>query len=398
MAKKYTTLQKLSMMYVMAWSISPPLQIDTQYRLIALGCIAIWFWQYLSNNKLNLQKIHNYAIYFACAVALIAFIEYGLSNILRPIATYLLVLAFILNYLHRFRWDDLNILIPFVLILLTIWNMKTVTTLHSDPTIARLLVRNDEETYKYLRMGVGGYGLLYPQVCIFPMMISWLIGALRNKRLYFAVGVIWITSYILFVFQSGYTIAIVTSVVSLIILFLYNRKSITMAMVITLSLIFLIVWLIGYVPSVRLFLLDVFDGTKVAVKIKDIYESITSDAVADSIYVRIVRYQVSLTSIVKYSVLGGLWFGEVGGHSALFDSFAKYGIWGGYMFIQMFYHVPLEIKRKTENHTSLRVANATFVSLILISLLNSVSYSFVFLIMIFLPILYNDIKKWGNIK
>ena len=40
------------------------------------------------------------------------------------------------------------------------------------------------------------------------------------------------------------------------------------------------------------------------------------------------------------------------------------------------------------------MANATFIVLLMILLLNSMSYNFVFLIMIVIPICYNDILKW----
>ena len=396
---KYTNLQKLMMMYVIAWSISPPLQIDTKYRLLAIGCVAVWFWQYLSHNSLNLPDIYKYSIGFAVAVAVIGFIKYqDFSSLIKPMGYYLLVFAFILNYLHRNSWNELEILIPFVLILLVIFNLKTLSIIHFNPNAARDLVRNDESTYSYLRQGAGGYGLLYPQVCIFPMMIAWLMRAIRKNRLFFAAGVAWLISYVLFILDSGYTIAVVATVVSLIILFFYKRKSITLAMTVTLVLIILIVWLIGYVPSVRNFLLDIFDGTKVAKKVNDIYMSVTTDTVADSIFVRMQAYQTSLTSILKFSVLGGLWFGEIGGHSALLDTVAQYGFWGGYLFINMMYCVPMQIKKTTENAKCLQIANASFISTLLITLLNSAPYQFVFLILIFQPILYYDIRKWGNIK
>lgn len=384
-------------MYVIAWSISPPLQIDSQYRLLAVACIAVWFASYIFKNDFELPQLFIYSILFAGLIAVIAAIEYGgFSKIMRPISYYMLVLAFILNYLNRDRWSELRIIIPFVLILLTIWNFKTYSVVQSDPEVARLLVRNDETTFDYLRSGVGGYGLLYPQVCIFPMMVAWLIKALKHSKVYFWVGVVWVVSYVLFALNSGYTIAVVSSVVGLIIMFFYKRESITLALVVTLSLIVIIVWAIGYVDGFRNALLDFFDGTKIAVKVNDIYESITTNEVADSISERIERYQASFMTIFGYPLIGGLWFSSGGGHSGLLDSFAKYGIWGGYMFVKMYYYVPVQIKKTTGDLKNIQIANATLVVLILLSLLNSVSYNFVFLVLIVLPILYNDIKTWGG--
>ena len=37
-------IQKLCVFYLAVWTISPPLEIDMIYRLIALGAAALWFF------------------------------------------------------------------------------------------------------------------------------------------------------------------------------------------------------------------------------------------------------------------------------------------------------------------------------------------------------------------
>lgn len=387
-------IQKLMILYLIIWSISPPLQIDTIYRLAAVGCAAVWIILDIKNG-LHLDNIHIYAIVFAVLAAVIAVLQYdSISDILRPISYYFLVIAFIIYHSYKNRWEELRWLVPVVLIFLIIWNYRTLNAISENAAIARLLVRNDAEMYDYMRQGIGGYGLIYPQVCIFPVMVSWTLSAFNKNRVNFIIGVIWLITYVRCILSAGYTIAVVTSVASLVILFFYRKKSIILVALITMSLVLLLVWAIGYVPSFRENLLNVFDGTTVAKKINDIYMSVTTDEMADSINVRLDRYVASVQTMLKYPGIGGLWFSSGGGHSGLLDSFAQYGVWGGILFVKMFYCVPSDIKKNTDNKVSFGIANACLIALILISTLNSITFNFIFVVLIITPVLYNDIKLW----
>ena len=43
MKAKFSFIQKILVLYVIIWTISPPLQIDMIYRVAALGAIGLWF-------------------------------------------------------------------------------------------------------------------------------------------------------------------------------------------------------------------------------------------------------------------------------------------------------------------------------------------------------------------
>ena len=36
-------IQKICVLYLVVWMISPPMEIDLIYRVVALGCSALWF-------------------------------------------------------------------------------------------------------------------------------------------------------------------------------------------------------------------------------------------------------------------------------------------------------------------------------------------------------------------
>lgn len=395
MKAKFSFIQKILVLYVIIWTISPPLQIDMIYRVAALGAIGLWFILNLPQN-VRFERIHIFAIVFVLLIIIVNLIESkgDFGNILKPINYYLLVVAFLMAHAYKDRWDELSSLVPIVLLLLIYFNFRTYQTVVEDPAIARLIVRNDPSVYPYMRSGVGGYGLLYSQVCIFPIIFSWVLSSFKKSKIKFAIGVVWVVSYTLYLLNSGYTIALVTTVVSLVILFLYRRSSVVMAVVITTIIVVSLVWLIGYNDGFRNALLTFFDGTTVAKKINDIYLSITTTDAADSIMIRIERYSASIQTIFNYPFIGSLWWSSGGGHSALLDTFAKYGIFGFIIFVKIIFDLPLRIKKSPPTGKDTRIANALFISLLMVLLLDSMPYNFVMLIVFVVPICYNDILNW----
>lgn len=390
--------QKLMVLYVIVWSISPPLQIDFKYRVLALGCIGIWAIISLKKG-LYVEKIHIASAFFAVLVVVIAFFEKGsLDGILQQIAIYILVLCFWINCYYRERWDELGGILLIVLVLLTFFNWKTGTALFDDPAIARTLVRADESAYIYLRQGIGGYSLIYAQVCVFPAVLMWCIKAFRKNRISFLIGLIWLISYVRCIQGAGYSIAIFTSIVGVIILFVYKRKSALFAIVISIVIFALGLGAIIYFEGFREFLLTQFDGTAVTKKINDLLLTAEEGAAEGSIYVRIEAYKDSFRTWFTYPIIGGLWRQSGGGHSAVLDMFAKYGIFGGYVFIKLFFWVPEYYKNKIKHRTIFAVSNATIVAMLFVSILDSCPHSFMCMIMLVLPLLFEDIIKWEKLQ
>ena len=145
-------IQAVAVLYLVIWTVSPPLQVDLIYRLIALACAAIWavIW-FIRENPVTLGKEQIGAIFFLIAVMIVVYFEkYDVSALIKQIALIMLVICFIMTYFYDDKWHELSGIVPIVLILLTIWNFKTFQILIEDHTIARLLVRDDATTYQYL--------------------------------------------------------------------------------------------------------------------------------------------------------------------------------------------------------------------------------------------------------
>lgn len=394
----YGFIQKIAVLYLIAWTISPPLQVDTIYRIIALGCAVLWvaIW-FIRETPLTLGKEQVAAIIFLIAVMIVVYFEkYDLSALIKQIALIMLVICFMMTYFYDDKWDELAGIVPIVLILLTIWNIKTVEILIEDHTIARLLIRDDATTYQYMRQGIGGYSLIYPQVCISPLILAWTFKAFKNNKIYFAIGIAWAYTYVRFLELAGYSIALFTSAVGLILLLFYKGKNVIPAFIVTVILFIGVMAAILYVAPFREWILTTFDGTAVAKKVNDLVSTSETGITGDSIQIRIEAYSNSLVDMIKYPIIGSLWRENGGGHSALMDITSKYGWIGGYAFSMMFYHVPFHYKHHFDNKFVLSTTNATLVTMMFVSVLDSFTYSFTFMIMIVSSLLFEDIIKWSR--
>ena len=390
-------IQQVSVLYLCVWTISPFMEIDLIWRIGALMAFGLWMICAVSRG-LHFEKIHMLALAFLALIVVVNIVENnGFSKILRPIQYYMLVLFFIVGHFYKDKWKELYFIVPIILLLLIYFNFKSAFTVMEDATIARKLVRNDEDMYIYLRQGIGGYSLIYPQVVTFPVLVMWLFKSYRQKKLFFLIGIVWLVSYVLFVINANYSIAITGSVISLIILLFYKGHSVGLAFVASAGLFITLMLMILNLEGFRNMLLEFFDGTAVAKKINDLVATSESGAAEGSINDRVITYQATFNTIFRFPVIGGLWWESGGGHSALGEAFAKYGLFGGYVYCKIMYSVPSQYKKTYGFKTIQQLTNANLVVLLFVTLLDSTPYAFMGMILIITPILYENIIEWDGL-
>ena len=390
-------LQQISVLYIVIWTISPFMAIDNIWRIGVFAAFGLWLICAIVRG-LHFERIHMLALAFAALVFIVNIIENnGFSKIIRPIHLYMMVMLFVVGYFYKDKWKELFFVVPIILLLLIYYNFKSAFKVMEDPTIARLLVRNDEKVYDYFRQGIGGYSLVYPQVVIFPVLVMWVFKSFKHKKFYFVIGITWTASYILFILNANYSIAIVGSMISLILLLFYKGHSIGLAFAVSAGLFIGLMLMILYWEGFRNMLLGFFDGTAVAKKINDLVATSESGAAEGSINDRIVEYQATIECILRYPIIGGLWNGPGGSHSTLGGMFSQYGLFGGYIFCKIFYFVPSYYKKEYSYKQIQHLSNANTVVLLFVSLLDTVTYSFLGIVLIITPILYENIIEWDGL-
>lgn len=390
--KRRSLLQKLCIFYVTLWSIAPPLQIDMPFRLAALGCVFVWFAIEMSNN-FEFTKFELAAIAYAVEVIAVAYIRGGTGIILKQISIYMFVLLLIVNRCYgKDRWKELGNIHIVIILLLTVFNFITYSELTVNPEISRLLVRDTESLYTYYRKGVGGYSLIYPQICIAAVGFQWAASQFKKSKWKTCVGIVWIISLFLLILEAGYSIAIVTFAISFIILALYRQKNPIPAITIALALFILMLYAIMKSTALQNFLLEVFDGTAVTKKINDFISSINDAEAEGSIQARLIRYEKSFFGYLSSPIIGSLTEYVSGGHSAILDAFAVYGLMGIVNLRIIISEQFKELRKKTENKIIVRCINAAMVAITFVCTLDSATYQFAAPIMIIIPLFLRDIE------
>lgn len=397
----YGTIQMFCVLYLVVWTISPFMEIGMVYRLLAVAFAGLWCVILILRQKpLIMESNTIMALFFLVAIVAVTYIESGkVSGIIRQISYFMMCICFIMCQYYRKQWDELKIIVPVVLVLLIVFNMRTGVALVEDPTLARRIVRNDESIYQYLEQGIGGYSLIYPQVCVFPALFQWTISSFKNSKIYFILGCAGMGSFIFVILNAGYSTAIFTTVVSLVLLLFYRGNSVITAFIAALLIFGLVMYSILYVEGFRNWILETFDNRAIHHKIEDLIASAESGDASGSIAARITRYMASIKTIFVYPVIGALWKAGGGGHSAVLDTLAKYGLWGGAIYCFIMYFIPNFYKKQyCENLLVRRTCNATLISVMLVSLLNSFSYAFSGMILLVLPLFLENILKWTGTK
>ncbi len=389
--KRRSLLQKLCIFYVTLWSIAPPLQIDMPFRLAALGSVFVWFAIEMSGS-FEFTKFELAAIAYAMEVIAVAYIRGGTGIILKQIAIYMFVLLLIVNRCYRDRWKDLGNIHIVIILLLTVFNLITYSELIVNPEVSRLLVRDTESLYPYYRKGVGGYALIYPQICIAAVGFQWAASQFKKSKWKTCIGIVWIISLLLLILEAGYSIAIVTFVISFIILTLYRQRNPIPAITIALALFILMLYAIMKSTALQNFLLDLFDGTAVTKKINDFVSSINDAEAEGSIKSRLIRYEKSFFGYISSPIFGTLTEYVSGGHSAVIDSFAVYGLMGIVNLRMIISEQFKELRKRTENKTIIRSVNAAMVAITFVCMLDSATYQFAAPIMIIIPLFLRDIE------
>lgn len=394
---KMLSIQKICIAYLIVWTISPPLSIDLSYRIVALVSVLIFLLVELSKTELLLSKIEIYSLFFLLLVIAVSLIN---GDVLRSISIYMLIIAFFMYCRYDDNFEELEGLQLLALVLLIVWNIKTYSALQIDDHIAREIVRNDENTYQYLRQGVGGYGHIICQTIISPVIFSWTLSARHKHKLCFIIGFVCFVSFFLVLSVATYAIPLLATIIGVIIYFIGKGEKVWVLIVVSAIIAVAVVFLIGYVKEIREWLMDLFPSNTAQNKINDLMASINSGELQGDFDVRFRRYIAPVEAFFfRYPLIGGLWNGGAGGHSSILDAFGRYGIFGGWITCKLMFMVPNSVRSKFFDNVKMRRTTAALSTVLFVSmLLDSWTISCSLLLFIVVPLMMENIHKWETEK
>ena len=336
---------RMCSLYILIWTISPPLQHPMVFRVLVLGAGLMWLllsWFKIAEVKTDIHTIY-LAVCGFCAIAIIIEWAFG-SNFVDAVISQLqiiILLLFVLQYVYYSKNDIqfIKLLTIIAIICLSIWQIRTLIEYQTNPGVSRLLVRSSEDAKYYASQGVGGYGLVYPSVFT-NAALMYLLTRVKGFRKIFVL--IPLVIGLLLVFSSGFLIAVIMTLVSLgcwaIRMFNnQNVKAISLSIVCLSIIVFIAMeLLLKYSDSI----VSALDGTFYKIKVQEIINALKTDQTTGKLEGRTSRYIESITAIFKYPIIGAKILGfesDIGGHSTLLDLIGLFGVVAIGFYVAIYY-------------------------------------------------------------
>lgn len=413
------TIQKICVLYLFCWTIAPVLAVGVIWRLLAVMAFGIWY--FLAKKRgfkpnTDVSRAVGFVI-LVTAVDLLTLIRFTLffKQFVRRIDLFMLAIAICMFNFYLRHPEELPDLVPYLMLMLAFFNFTTGKALLVDANIARQVVRDSEVAREALQKGIGGYTLLYLQVCALPAILFWCKHLINNKKdkKQMVIAGCWLLSYLLFCFKASYSIALFCTALSFFLVLSGKKTKLKQSLLIMIAMFVLMLAAITYVDSFRSMLFDIFQGTAIERKLHDfsvmnglendndtyaqrlMWEGGDSDLNFGSFEGRKTRYIVSLTQLIYYPVIGGLFFdSRIGGHSAILDTFARYGWLGGWLYCCMIFAVPITLKKSVRQYPSMvTILNATFTIILFVGMLDSFPFE-----MTFNVVMLNAVFSFAQLK
>lgn len=378
-------IKLICILYVSIWVSAPILAYGTIFRILALISIVIWIILDLldSDGAMRNPNLHIFALYvFLLYSFTINYIVDDIDGIKRNIQLYIL-LFFILVY-TSYQRKSLEILKPVIyinVVLFLIWAIATLTALNVNSHAVRYLIRSSEISRHYSSLGVGGFAFIY-SLLIYITILIYLLKKQLNLNLISFFYIISLFLSVATVLKSGYTLAVILLVISMVTILFYSSN--IWKNIIYFTFVAIILYILNYyILDILHYLLKFAEGTNYRLKINDIINSYELGEASGTAHDRLERYARSLSIFLENPLLGIGSVATVGKHSLILDSFAQYGIVIGTLIIYILIYIPYHIFITVKNNKPL--AFTILLLIISLTLVNNVTMMYGLMFYIFYP-------------
>jgi len=228
--------------------------------------------------------------------------------------------------------------------------------------------------YNYYRsLNIGSTSFVFAALLLFIIFLGLFINEKKKlvKTSYFFILIL----LIYFQFQCARLIAILLMFISIILFFLHGKKNKLKILGIILAIPTIILFSI-YSKSILLYFSQNIKNQYLATRFYDLASIFEGNNLNDSTAIRrLYLYKISLKTFLNNPFFGvGEHWNEsyitrIGQHSEIFDTLARYGIFGGVVWVSFYYWYFIKIVKK-DIHIS--VASITFIIFVIYSFFNNI--------------------------
>ena len=339
-------LQNMALLYMIMWGISPPLAYGTIYRLLFLGAFFMWELLAIQQQGSRLLEAQSKIGILLAVIVIIATLSDGVES---GFTGNLQLIMFFLYYCVYLYYEgsgkDISWVIWFIAILIIIWNSTTLHGYETQRNLSRLLAKDFEGAESYAARGIGGYAYIYSLLFFAPITLGYLTRYSKTINAWQKI-LLWtaLISSVLVIFSSGYMIAILLLIVSVIVLlFIKGKKKATWG-VFTLVITTLVIFI--FAEDLLRTLQPYVRGTMYETKIEDMIYSLTEGSASGTVEGRFERYIRSVKLFFQSPIWGQLSRSNIGKHSAILDKFAQFGVLIGSLFVYYLMRVQTRMIKK----------------------------------------------------
>lgn len=379
----------LALMYLIAWSISPPLSYGTLYRVLGLGMVALIFLfgiRDISRSTLNILILCLFMILYMIVVGMLAGEKFT-TRIQLYIFLVVLMCGLVLEDLND--PDTFKSILLITMALFTVWNITSLIGIQSKENVMRLMAKNGEYSEQYARQGIGGYGYIYTVLFMFPIGLDF---ALKKHTVFLGRMIAWffVASTFILTVMSSYFMALLLILLTIPLFFVLKMQK-KVVRIIGVSLFLLgIVLVIVFSEQILLALYSWIPLHEVRMKITGMIQLLNmGQELAESEFgSRYERYLCSLEYMLQHPLLGGFSYSITGRHSFFLDFGAQYGL-------PMLILITV-VLTKPFKKMAIRGQNAIICSLIIAAIvlsINPIAFSMASVLFLILPIYAQMIEK-----
>lgn len=337
---------------VCIWALMPQLAYSGVARMLSLAAVAVWLLVEASRSKGVMRRptLPLLALFVFVPYTLIfEFMTHGFAGIVSRIQLYIMLFFLVVQQSRRNELRSLNSIFWLVIVLMAVAMTTTYIFMATvDARVMRTIVRSSEAAQDLIGQGVGGYAMAYSAVLMLPVLIVLslrpaLIGRLDAPSILRVIPfmpklLVWYLtglSFLLVASSQFSTAVMILAVCTMVVLVLWRATVFRILFTIVLVFILLFFFKVVFI-ELLLHLAPLVEGTNYALKIDDLLASLQSDGVGGTVGDRVERYSRSLALFLEHPLIGVLYFDDVGKHSTLLDSFAR---WGGLVGMILLYLV-----------------------------------------------------------
>lgn len=354
---------------IFIWTLLPAFSHNQILRLFVFISITIFIIKYFrTSSKMLLIKI----VFFILITGLIHFYYSDITFTLRHLQLYIfLILIYISSITFFFSNKKKQEITISILIFNLITTIITAINLSNDSNVSRLIAKSNETSVELASNGVGGYGIVYMNV-LFVSLYFYILKNKPNRFIKYLTIINFIMSIVL-ILMANYFIAVLILFCQLLFIFLFrgNWFQFTIRLV---TIMLLTLFLYYDLDSLEKVTYKLVENTNLQYKHNDIFNTLKGIDIGGygTITGRSERYKRSVHYFYKHPLTGTLSFNNLGKHSNILDQFAQFGIFLGFLLINIIFYIPTKLKAFMK-FSNKKYLNIFIFSTLIFGLLNNYS-------------------------